>query len=418
MRLINKFSLWYLGITFFVLLAGSAIVFKNVQDEVDIEQGRELHSWLDDIAARLERGHSINRLRREPVDIIEMNENAQAVEFSVSDTTAWHSQLQRMERQLKAKASYVVNGKQYLISAYDVVVESDDITDAVTKSLVWIAVLFLLFVAVLGRLISNRILNPFNKTIQAIKSFSVHQKESLKLPETGTLEFQELNNLVKEMTHKAMSDYQSLKEFNENASHELQTPLSIARGKLELLAESKIDDNQAQLISAVHQSIQKLSRLSKSLALLNKIGNQEYDVKEVVNLSAMLRESLAAFEEMIEMKSITIKSNMEENVTILLNSPLVSILLNNILSNAIRHNVENGNIDVVLTSSELLVKNTGPQHEIPTDDLFKRFKKGQSSNDSIGLGLSIVKQICDLGNFKVELTYAEPLHTIKVSFNQ
>jgi signal transduction histidine kinase len=418
MRLINKFSLWYLGITFFVLLAGSAIVFKNVQEEVDIEQGRELHSWLDDVAARIEKGHSIDKLNREPVEIKEMAATTPAVPFSVGDTTAFHSQLQRMERQLKAKASYVIHGKPYLISVYDVVVESDDITDAVTKSLIWIAVLFLLFVALLGRLISNRILSPFNKTINAIKSFTVQQKESLKLPETGTTEFNELNNLVREMTNKAMQDYRSLKEFNENASHELQTPLSIAQGKLELLAESNIDDNQAQLISVVHQSIQKLSRLSKSLALLNKIGNQEYTVKELVDLSAMLRESLSSFEEMIEMKSITMESNIDDQVKILLNSSLVSILLNNILSNAIRHNVENGKINVALNSASLMVKNTGPQHEIPTEELFKRFRKGQSSGDSIGLGLSIVKQICDLGNFNVELTYKEPWHTITVSFKR
>jgi signal transduction histidine kinase len=121
---------------------------------------------------------------------------------------------------------------------------------------------------------------------------------------------------------------------------------------------------------------------------------------------------------MIEMKSITMESNIDDQVKILLNSSLVSILLNNILSNAIRHNVENGKINVALNSASLMVKNTGPQHEIPTEELFKRFRKGQSSGDSIGLGLSIVKQICDLGNFNVELTYKEPWHTITVSFKR
>src|SRR3546814_17680766 len=85
------------------------------------------------------------------------------------------------------------------------------------------------------------------------------------------------------MTEKARQDYSSLKEFTENASHEMQTPLAIIQGKLELPIESEINNDQAKLIMGAHNAVEKLSKMGQSLILLAKLENQEFATPGTIN---------------------------------------------------------------------------------------------------------------------------------------
>ena len=233
---------------------------------------------------------------------------------------------------------------------------------------------------------------------------------------TRTYEFKELNQFLEKMTNKALDDYRSLKEFSENASHELQTPLAIIRGKLELLMETRIDEKQASLIEGIQNAVQKLSAVNQSLILLTKLENQEYPVKEKMNFSHFVKGEIESFRELIEMKSLSLTTKIEPEVYLNLNPVLADILFTNLFTNAIRHNLMNGSIDVTLSSSGLSVKNTGDPPKVATQELFKRFKKDKQSSESTGLGLAIVKQICDLNNFTAGYEYTSGLHELSIRF--
>lgn len=416
MKIITKFTLYYLAVTLVVLLAGGVIVYQSVQEEVDKEEALELRSWLDNTAERIRRGSSIRKLNRDPVQVRRVSASHPEIPFHAYDTVAMHHQLQRMERHLKAKASYVINGKHYIISAYDVVVEPDDIVDAITKSGGRIIGLLLLFVTVSSMLISKRILLPFQKTLKAIQRFNLRKQGGLTLTETNTNEFKQLNAFLTVMTNKAREDYQSVKEFSENASHEMQTPLSVIRGKLELLAEADNKDEQVRLITAAHDAVEKLSRTCQSLTLLTKLSNQEFEAREPINLTAIVRDTLSVFQDRIEIKKIQLSISLAKDVLLKLNPILADILLNNLVSNAIRHNTENGSMKVTLTNPQLMIQNTGPAPEGPPREMFLRFRKGNQSKDSIGLGLSIVKQICDISGAQISYHYEAPWHTLIVEF--
>jgi signal transduction histidine kinase len=416
MRIIAKFTLYYLSVTLVVLLAGGFIVYQSVQEEVDKEEALELKGWLDNTAERLERGTSIRRLNHDPIEIKKVRANLPDIPFHSYDTIAMHHQLQRLERHLKAKASYHINGEHYVISAYDVVVEPDDIVDAITKSGSRIIGLLLLFVTISSMLISRRILLPFQKTLRAIQNFNLRTQNGLVLPHTNTHEFKQLNTFLSAMTKKAREDYRSLKEFSENASHEMQTPLSIIRGKLELLAEADDKVEQVRLIAAAHDAVEKLSRTGQSLTLLTKLSNQEFEMREPINLSKLVIDTLGFFEDRIEMKKIQLSTNIAKDVHLKLNPVLADILLSNLISNAIRHNLENGSIRISLTNPHLLIENTGYVPDGPTNQMFLRFKKGNRSSDSVGLGLSIVKQICDISDARVTYQFHEPWHSLAVEF--
>jgi signal transduction histidine kinase len=244
----------------------------------------------------------------------------------------------------------------------------------------------------------------------------------LQLPEANAAELKTLNAFLNTMTDKALEDYRSLKEFTENASHELQTPLAILRNKLELLTESYLQGKEpvtiTALITDMQNAIDKLSRINSSLTLLARLENNEYGEKQSISLSELTTEALQSFSELLDMKSIAVETRITPGVRVQLHPALADILLGNLFSNAIRHNIADGKLTIVLCNGKLTIKNTGNPPEVPTTELFRRFKKGRKSCNSIGIGLAIVKQICDLNKFNIQYNYADGWHIMQIIFEE
>lgn len=417
MRLIDKFTIWFLIITSVVLLGGGLIVFTRVQHEVDQEAIRRISSHMDNTAKQLEQGKTADELESEYVEIEEISPELPLIELNVYDTMAvFMPRMTALDRKLTVERSYRVGEKHYRISMYDFVAEPDEIADGVKKSLGWIFLILLGIVGVTNLIISKRILSPFDKTLKAIENFSLKKDNEIRLPPTHTKEFQQLHYFLKKMIGKAHADYRALKEFSENASHELQTPLSVIRGKLEMLLESPINDEQGNQILSALNSIERLSKINHSLTLLNKLENQEFSVQQTVDMSSHVESVVNELSELIEMKSISLTTDIHPKVRVLVHPSLAEILVTNLLSNAIRHNFQGGMIHIELTSGWLIVENSGRPPEIPLEQVFERFTRTRTHQESIGLGLAIVKQICEVSNLTLNYTYENSRHILKVTF--
>ena len=415
-RLIDQFTLWFLAVTVPVLLGGGILVFFIVQREIIREDSRRLRDTVELLAKNLREGTRLDQLDGYQVHIEERSYAAPPVPLRVTDTSVWFPPHGHYERELRAAASYKMHGKHYHISASNLVAEPDEIAEGVIESLGWTFGLLLGVVGLLSRFLSRRLLVPFNQTLRAIGAFSVTRPEPLRLAPTRTQEFTQLHRFLEQMTTKAASDYRSLKEFTENASHELQTPLAVIRGKLELLMESEISEKQAGLILAAHNAVEKLSKTSQALSLLTRLENQEYRATEPVDLSTLLHHALDAFHELFVMKGLTLEKQIAGPVPVRLNPGLADILLNNLLGNAIRHNHPDGCVSVTLTAAAFRIRNTGAPPPVPTETLFERFRKSNQSSDSSGLGLAIVKQICTLNGWDVRYGYHQGWHQLEVRF--
>ena len=293
-------------------------------------------------------------------------------------------------------------------------IETDDITEAVVKTLLWILGLQVVGAIGIGFLVSGRLFKPFRETLEKISDFQLQKKKHVPAEKTGVKEFNDLNRFVEEMTRKAVSDYKNLKEFAENASHELQTPLAIAKGKLELLAETPLTEEQYNYVESLEKSIKKLSRLSESLALLTKIENHEFENDETVHLSQVVKESLEAFREFIALNNLTVETDIEDDVHINMHPVLADILWTNLFQNAIRHNIDEGTIRIQLNPEKLVIANTGTDPEIDPNQLFERFRKADPSSDSIGLGLSIIKRIADQNDLSIHYSYSDHWHKVEI----
>jgi two-component system OmpR family sensor kinase len=429
MKLTTKFTLWYFGIMLVVLLIGGAIVYYEIQAKIArVEVVR--HERLNDIIAeQIRKGGDFSAdptRKRATVTKIPADSMPKGARSFFTRGLEWNPEFQTTEYRLLVTSYYNINGAHYRVTTYSFIPSFYQLLPGVVDSFQWILLLLLVLVVISAGLISKYILAPFKRTMRVIQSFDLKQKGAVRLPATRTSEFRELNTFLKRMTEKAQEDYQSLKEFTENASHELQTPTAIIRGKLDLLMESDIRDEQAVLIAEMQNALERLSRIHSSLTLLTKLENQEYDVSESVNMSSLVKAALNSFEELIEMKSLMLRAEIGENVLVALHPALADLLVMNLVGNAIRHNsapagdgAEEGGegwIEVRLTREGLVISNSGLEPQVPVGELFERFKKGNPGGDSIGIGLAIVRQICDLSGFTVEYFFREGVHMVAVGF--
>lgn len=421
MRLLLKVTLYYLVITLVVFGIGGIISFNIFQKQIQYETDRYLISRLWSLQNSIENGESPYAFISTNLSIKEIDDSNEETRFSFGDTLAAHPnpRIHRLETHRKLRVIRKIVDKTYKIEIFDVIVESDDIFSGVFKSQTRLFVLLGVALVTFSFLVSTWLFRPFNVTLQAIKDFRLNDVASIKLGKTNTKEFRELNAILKRMTKKIQTDYRNLKEFSENASHEMQTPLAVAKGKIELLMQYKnLNKEQLLLINSSYEAIDHLSKMSRSLGLLTKIENNEFTDLQEINLSEKISSSIFDFQELLSLKEIKINHKIEEHVIVRSDPVLLQVLVSNLFQNAIRHNVAKGHISVELTCEELIISNAGEPLSSTADSLFKRFKKDNQSGRSIGLGLAIVKKICDINSFKIKYFYKNDEHTIKVSFNK
>ncbi len=150
--------------------------------------------------------------------------------------------------------------------------------------------------------------------------------------------------------------------------------------------------------------------------MLTKIENNQFKENKVINVNDIIFNSLEQQADFIKLKNITIHYDSEPDLLVKMNPVLADVLISNLIRNAIRHNFENGDINISINENTLIISNSGELITINQKEMFLRFKKNDSSKDSLGLGLSIVKSILDLYNFTISYSYINSMHTFSIKF--
>ena len=308
------------------------------------------------------------------------------------------------------------NGKEYKVSVMKPLETTENLLWYILIIVLSSIVVILAASYIINSIVLKKIWAPFFDTLNKLKHFSVGKNEPLHLQQTNTQEFSLLNQTLEMTTNKAQQDYFVLKEFTENASHEMQTPLAIIQSKLDLLIQDeRLSETQSIVAQSIYESIQKLSRLNQSLLLLAKIGNKQFEEIATINLTEKIQKKIEAFQELWLNENITVTVALK-NISVKMNKDLADILLNNLLSNAIKHNYPGGNIHIELKETGLTVANTSRQGALDDNRLYSKFyteKKGAGNN---GLGLSIVKHISDVSGFSITYSFRNHLHSFTANW--
>jgi signal transduction histidine kinase len=264
----------------------------------------------------------------------------------------------------------------------------------------------------------SRIWRPFFNTLSALKQFNFRERQRLELENSGIHEFDLLNRSLEGYTNKISQDFQSMKSFAENASHEMQTPLSVTQAKLdEAIQDENLSEDLSESLKSALKSISRLTRLNKSLLLLAKIENQQFPEREEIAVNDIIEKLLVDLEEMINLKKISLTIKMDEDLIVSANKELLRILLSNLFRNAIHHNYPRGKISINLSGQKFRISNTSESQITEPEKMFNRFYKGNQSGSSTGLGLAIVKSICDLYGWNPTFIVKNQLNILEVDVN-
>jgi signal transduction histidine kinase len=268
---------------------------------------------------------------------------------------------------------------------------------------------------IINYLIARRVWIPFYKTLGTLRGYEITSEEPLQLPASNIREFVNLNQALEKMSRKIRKDFLTLKEFNENAAHELQTPLAVIKSKTDLLFQDEsLRADQLKLISAISEATSRMSKLNQGLLLISKIDNNQFPLTDKVSLGEVVDRTLDHFNEIMTLHGITFSKNYPGTLEVLMNPVLADILVTNLLSNAIKHNLPQGKITISITSGEFAISNTGPELSIDPQLMFERFRKSDHRSESVGLGLSIVRKIAELSGLQTEYRYSGGIHTIRI----
>jgi len=420
MNLSYRFAKAFTILVFAVLLLGFAILyyaFERTTMRSAIVKMEELNAYVAGRLTKEPRYDYLTFHRKQTRVFLQPDNSSGKKEQVTEEKYIWNRSIQSYINRISVTSFFVIRGKPYMITSvrYITVIEKRFLL-SLLMVVAWIMVFLVILTIIISVLVSRKILDPFYHALEEIKRFSIKDKQPMQLMDTHTYEFSLLNGFLGRMSESSKKDYYLLEELTENTSHELQTPLASVKGKIELLMETGLNEHQFATLSAMNDELDRLSSINKSLILLARLEHFEKENIGSVNLSQILLDRIAYFEDVFAFKHLQIRTYIEPDVMAVVDKSLAVIVLDNLLSNSKRHNYEYGCIDITLTSYRLVISNTGNPPSIPEEEVFKRFSRGNPDQNSIGIGLALVKRILEIFGYGTSYRFYQDRHIVTIEF--
>lgn len=313
------------------------------------------------------------------------------------DTLIYQERLEQHKPVRLLTTAFVANEKYYELKIISAVINKADLIRKLFLALIALYGVMLASILLVNNLVLKKIWKPFHYLLDQLKNFRLGNTPLFKSANTSVKEFRELNDSLQALLQRNSDTYLSQKQFNENASHELQTPLAISINKLELLAErGELTNDDAETVGEVIHALESLKRLNKALLLLSKIENQQFIEEQTVTFNEVFQKLIRDFSDMVRFRKVKVELREEGHFERVMNSDLAEILVMNLLKNAIVHNTAGGVVVVTITGSWFSIENSGIPEPLDNGKMFDRFYKRSGQSSSTGLGLAIVKAITAL----------------------
>jgi len=402
MKLLTKTSLNFISASVLFFLVGSMAMYFSVRNIIAEDlQNRLLQQKNEFIFTAQQK--NVTDLTSELVFVQEIKKEQLN---SFSDTVFIINDQYILYRKLQF--TYLQDKQQYKVSILQSQSQSDLLIVKIVIMNVGFAVLFFLIVFFVNRKSIKNALKVFYSTIRKLEDFEVSKAEELSLDTAEVDEVKKLNAVFEKMSEQIRQDFEAQKEYTENVAHELQTPLAIISSKAdELMQADNLSKQQMEQLALLMETTNRLSKINQALIFLTKIDNRFYREGATFSLNDLIKEKLILFEEVIKEKNIQLEVDLSDITHIYMDKYLAETMVINLLKNAIVHNEKGGLLHIKLANQSLIISNSGKALTFPESDIFKRFIRSYHNKKSLGIGLSIVKRICELYNFTVIYQFKE-----------
>ena len=416
MKLFTRYNRINITATIFIFLAGS-VAFYFVLDYVLIRQlDGSLRSEKQEITEYIQLHQQLPEIQNTKEQWIQISKTNQPISKPITKSIPVYNKAEEEQEYIRQLIFTVtIQQQNYLVIVNKSETETEELLKLIILVTISMVAMILLFNYLINRRLISTIWQPFYNTINSIRDYAANQ-QSLTLSIEPIDEINLLNESLNSMTDRIHKDFNALRSFTENASHEMQTPLAIIRSKVESLyqlAEGK--EQMMQQLLSIEDACLKLSKLHQSLLLLTKLKNNQFILNESINLVSILEQKCEERKELFESKNIKLQisaTNFEMNF----HRHLAEILITNLLNNAIRYTTPGGTIAITVNPQSLTCSNTASAGTLDTDKVFSRFYKGSNTELGTGLGLSIIKEICNAAGFSIAYQFENNTHHFTIDF--
>jgi len=420
MKLLTKSTLYIATLSLFLFFIMGVIFFQVLKNMSISDLNRELDDLKEvvDVSLNDYWGTQVGTLPGIDSLSVTEAENGIHLESSYGDTLKFDMKTEQYRTYRYLQYFTNKDGRIYRVRIYKSTTPTDKLVERVTLMITLMVILFLAGIFILNRFIFANLWRDFFEAIEKLKAFET-SKEPVILGEQDIEEFDELKQVLEVMTRRLANDYRELKEYTDHTTHELQTPLAVIKSKTELLIQSEnLGAEEMKLLQAINTSVHQLSRLNSTLTLITRIENRQFTEKEEIALGPLIDRHLELLEEHIDLRKIRVqKEYRDEGKLLYMDQGLADLLVANLLKNAIVHNEEGGTISIHTDPGELVIRNDGPPLGFSEEELFTRFVRGKKRSGNFGLGLSLVKKVCDYYKFSISYLPEKEKHIFIITFS-
>lgn len=412
MRLLQRSLLMQACVALIVLTVAAVAVFLALRQMIESEIDEQLTDRVEGVFAHL----VANEDPGDPsVRISQAEHRRPGSAFSDVFITGISDDGPEPYRELRVVRE--VNGRMLALVLRTSRLEWEDFSETIFTVFLVAAALLVFGGFVSTALMSRSLWRPFFQNLEKLRQFSVRQNQPVEWTPSGIHEFSQLSASLASLTERVRDEYRVLREFTDNASHEMQTPLSIIRTKLDGMRQHPaLDGELAESLEGAAAAADRLSRLNRSLILLAGLEAGHYDVSRFVDISRLVMTQTAMMNELFLERGLRLDTRIEQGVSSPGNAYLIEILITNLLSNTIRYSSGDPTVRLELNHGTLEVSNAGSPLEQPFEELCKRFVKGRADSGTAGLGLAIVHEITLRHGWSLEYSYEEGRHVFLVRF--
>jgi signal transduction histidine kinase len=420
LKLITKSTYYFFLFSIVAMMGGGVFLYYAIRKDIYKQIDNSLLTENDIIRDQIEETETV------PDSTVTFDSQIEAMIYSyplkkvqfIKDTVLYNSESEEyVPFRYLFHSGNTIKKNGYTIRLFQALTEKQDLLRAISWYMFGLFLSLFIISILINYLISKRLWHPFYISVGKAENFDVLSDSPLDLPDTDIIEFQQLNSVFENMTRKMRIDYLNLKEYNENAAHEIQTPLAVIRSKVELLIQNKnIKKESLDLIKSINEATTRLFKLNQGLLLISKIENQYFHENKRVSLKEKIESFLDSYHEIMEIKGIRVEVTATDQAVVEMNDVLADVLISNLLSNSVRYNVENGFIKCHIDNENLTITNSGQPLKTDPELLFRRFNKGGDNPQSVGLGLSIVKKITENYRMTINYSYSENIHTVRLKY--
>ncbi|MCZ2082935.1 MAG: HAMP domain-containing histidine kinase [Flavobacteriales bacterium] len=410
MKLTRYISIRYIGVTVLVMLISIPVFYLVLQNVLTGNIDESLQNQKTLITKKLQNVDNKNFV------ILENEIQVTKSSVAIPNEKLFTKEIYNKEEDEKEffrilQFSVKSNSENYNVQIKESLVESEDLLKIILKLLISILLVLVGTLLFINYNIKQKVWKPFYKTLAELKNFRVDKTGELKLEKSKINELNDLNLSLNELSSTNKKVYQSQKEFTENASHEIQTPLAIVQNNIDLLWQTEnISEDQAKLMDEISTATIRMSKLNQALLLLSKIENKQFSETEEVNLNRLAEVFFKNYQEQIKFKELEIKTQFSRFFLVNINSNLAEILVGNLLLNALKYAPKASEIQALFTENEIHISNKGNGKSLATDLLFKRFQRQNNQENGTGLGLEIAMQIANSASLKLTYEFKENRH--------